>query len=77
MYNNLPKKEETGVFKGANNKKQFFEALPQNFKREEAIIIGKKYQLKDRSIDNLLKSLLGSHLTQPSYGHYQKTTDKL
>ena len=77
MYNNLPKKEETGVFKGANNKKQFFEALPQNFKREEAIIIGKKYQLKDRSIDNLLKSLLGSHLTQPSYGHYQKITDKL
>jgi len=77
MYNNLPKKEETGVFKGANNKKQFFEALPQNFKREEAILIGKKYQLKDRSIDNLLKSLLGSHLTQPSYGHYQKTTDKL
>ena len=77
MYNNLPKKEETGVFKGANNKKQFFEALPQNFKREEAIIIGKKYQLKDRSIDNLLKTLLGSHLSQPSYGHYQKTTDKL
>ncbi|MDC1324545.1 DUF3987 domain-containing protein [Flavobacteriaceae bacterium] len=77
MYNNLPKKEEAGVFKGANNKKQFFEALPQNFKREEAILIGKKYQLKDRSIDALLKSLVGSHLSQPSYGHYQKTTDKL
>ncbi|MEZ5001425.1 MAG: DUF3987 domain-containing protein [Chitinophagales bacterium] len=77
MYNNLPKKEETGLFKGANNKKQLFEALPQNFKREEAIIIGKKYQLKDRSIDNLLKSLLGTHLTQPSYGHYQKIPSSL
>lgn len=72
MYNNLPKKEEAGVFKGANNKKQFFEALPQNFKREEAILIGKKYQLKDRSIDALLKSLIGLKLEQPSYGHYQK-----
>ncbi|WP_040280859.1 DUF3987 domain-containing protein [Psychroserpens damuponensis] len=77
MYNNLPKKEEAGVFKGASNKKQFFEALPQNFKREEAIIIGKKYQLKDRSIDALLKSLVGSHLSQPSYGHYQKIASSL
>lgn len=34
MYHNLPKKEETGVFKGKSNKKKFFEALPKNFKRD-------------------------------------------
>lgn len=72
MYHNLPKKEETGVFKGKSNKKKFFEALPKNFKREEAIQLGIQYKLKSRSVDELLKSLLNTLLTQPSFGYYEK-----
>lgn len=72
MYHNLPKKEETGVFKGKSNKKKFFEALPKNFKREQAIQLGKQYKLKSRSVDELLKNLLNTLLTQPSFGHYEK-----
>ncbi len=74
MYQNLPKKEETGVFKGRSNKKKFFEALPKNFKREEAITLGIQFKMKSRSVDDLLKSLLNTMLSQPSYGHYQKTS---
>ena len=72
MYHNLPKKEETGIFKGKSNKKKFFEALPQNFKRDEAVQLGIQYKLKSRTVDGLLKSLLNTLLTQPSFGHYQK-----
>ena len=74
MYHNLPKKEETGVFKGKSNKKKFFDALPKNFKREEAIALGIQFKMKSRSVDDLLKSLLNTMLSQPSYGHYQKTS---
>ena len=73
MFNNLPKQENTGPFKGANNKKQFFEALPKRFKREEAIGIGNKHNLKDRTIDGFLKELFNkSVLTKPEYGLYEK-----
>jgi len=74
MYHNLPKKEETGIFKGKSNKKKFFDALPKNFKREEAITLGTQFKMKSRSVDDLLKSLLNTMLSQPSYGHYQKTS---
>ncbi len=74
MYHNLPKKEETGVFKGRSNKKKFFEALPKNFKRDEAVQLGKQYKLKSRSVDELLKNLINTLLTQPSFGHYQKVS---
>lgn len=74
MYHNLPKKEETGVFKGKSNKKKFFEALPKNFKREQAIQLGVQYKLKSRSVDELLKSLLNTLLTQPSFGYYEKVS---
>lgn len=73
MFNNLPKQEESGPFKGANNKKKFFEALPQKFKREEAIQIGSKHNLKSRTTDNLLKDLCEKGLLdRPEYGHYQR-----
>ncbi len=73
MFNNLPKQESFGPFKGANNKKKFFEALPQKFKREEAVAMGEKYNLKVRSIDNLLKDLCSKGiLTKPEYGLYEK-----
>jgi len=72
MYNNLPQKEERGPFKGGNNKKLFYDALPQSFQRKEAITLGIAYGMKERSIDNLLKSLIDKYLTQPVYGRYEK-----
>jgi hypothetical protein len=72
MFNNLPKQGEQGAFKGGVNKKQFFEALPKRFTRKEAIEISIVYNLKERTIDNLLKACIGPYLSQPEYGVYEK-----
>jgi hypothetical protein len=72
MFNNLPKQGDQGPFKSGEKKKHFFDALPINFQRKEAIEIGTTYKLSERTVDNLLKACLGIHLTQPEYGFYRK-----
>jgi hypothetical protein len=72
MFNNLPKQEEQGAFKSGENKKQFFDALPKRFTRKEAIELAKSFNMAERTVGNLLKNCLGSHLIQPEYGVYEK-----
>jgi hypothetical protein len=72
MFNNLPKQGDQGPFKSGEKKKQFFDALPLEFKRKEAVEIGSAYKLSERTVDNLLKACLGTHLKQPDYGIYEK-----
>jgi hypothetical protein len=72
MFNNLPKQEENGPFKSGDNKKQFFNALPTEFKRSEAIELGKTFKLAERTVGNLLKACIGKYVIQPEYGVYEK-----
>ena len=72
MFTNLPKQGEQGPFKSGQNKKKFFDALPDKFQRKEAIEIGKKFDIGERSVGNFLKSCLGKYLEQPDYGNYRK-----
>jgi len=72
MFNNLPKQDEQGPFKSGENKKMFYDALPNKFQRKEAIEIGKKFDISERSVGNFLKSCLGKYLTQPKAGFYEK-----
>jgi hypothetical protein len=72
MFHNLPKQNENAVFRSGDNKRKFFDALPSDFKRAEAIEFGKKHKLSTRSVDNLLKELTGKYLSQPQYGCYSK-----
>jgi hypothetical protein len=73
MFNNLPKQETQLPFKGAK-KQEFFQKLPTEFKREEAIQIGIKHNLKPRTIDSLLKKLFEKGLlNKPVYGNYSKS----
>lgn len=72
MFTNLPKQGEQGPFKSGENKKKFFDALPNKFQRKEAIEIGKKFDIGERSVGNFLKSCLGNYLQQPEYGVYTK-----
>jgi len=74
MFNNLPKQEGAvaPVIKNTN-KKQLLEALPNEFKRAEAIELGAKYKMKPRTCDLFLADLLtNNYLTQPMSGVYQK-----
>lgn len=72
MFTNLPKQGEQGPFKSGDNKKKFFDALPTKFQRKEAIGIGQKFEIGERSVGNFLKSCLGKYLTQPKTGFYEK-----
>lgn len=73
MFENLPKQEEGSIFKATQNKKLFFDALPNNFQRKEAVEIAKKFSISERSVGTFLKSCLGKYLTQPKTGFYEKT----
>lgn len=72
MYNNLPRQSEQGIFKKGSNNELFFVELPKEFERKEAIVIGKKFNLSERSIDGLLKKCIGKYLEQPKTGSYKK-----
>lgn len=74
MFENLPKQEdeEQGPFKSGQNKKLFFDALPNTFQRKEAVEIAKKFSISERSVGTFLKSCLGTYLTQPKTGFYEK-----
>lgn len=74
MFENLPKQEddEDKVFKSSRNKKLFYDALPEQFSRAEAVKIGENFNIKERTVGNILRNCLGKYLIQPDYGHYQK-----
>jgi hypothetical protein len=72
MFTNLPKQGEQGPFKSGENKKKFFDALPNKFQRKDAIALASKYQISERTVANILKSCLGKYLTQPKTGFYEK-----
>jgi len=74
MFENLPKQEddEQGPFKSGQNKKLFFDALPNNFTRKEAVELGATFNIAERTVGSFLKSCLGNYLQQPEYGTYTK-----
>lgn len=72
LLNNLPKSSHND-FKSGTNKQMFSEALPPFFKRNEAVEIGKSFNISEHSVDNYLKQMLKNGvLAQPAYGAYMK-----
>ena len=72
MFNNLPKQSETTSFKTGGNKRKFFDALPQEFTRQQAVELGKTFDLATRTVDDLLRNGLGKLLEKPKPGVYRK-----
>jgi hypothetical protein len=72
MFTNLPKQEALGPFKAGGNKKKFYDELPDDFQRKQAVEIGKRFDIGERSIDNFLKTSLGKFLEQTKTGFYRK-----
>jgi len=72
MFENLPKQGEQGPFKSGENKKKFFDALPDEFQRKEAIELAEQFKIKERTTDNFLKSCLGKYLIKSDTGLYKK-----
>jgi hypothetical protein len=72
MFENLPKQGEQGPFKSGENKKLFYDALPNEFQRKEAIEIALIFNIKERTADNFLKACLGKYLIKSDTGLYKK-----
>ncbi|MCC6762843.1 MAG: DUF3987 domain-containing protein, partial [Chitinophagaceae bacterium] len=72
MFNNLPKQAETIHFKGGDNKRRFFEALPAEFTRQQATELGTQFKLAPRTVDDILKNVLGNGVEKLKAGHYRK-----
>lgn len=74
MFENLPKQDndEQGPFKSGQNKKLFFDALPNRFTRKEAVDMAATFNIAERTVGTFLKSCLGKYLQQPEYGMYEK-----
>ncbi|MDY0090965.1 MAG: DUF3987 domain-containing protein [Flavobacteriaceae bacterium] len=74
MFENLTKQgeENDSPFKSGDNKYRFFAALPQKFSRQDAVILGDTFGIKERTVGTILKNCLGKYLMQPQYGMYEK-----
>ena len=72
MFNNLPKQQNATVFETGNHKRKFFDALPKEFARAEAVTLGQLHKLSPRSVDELLHNATPSLLTKLKPGLYQK-----
>ena len=71
MFNNLPKQSEATRFKTGDSKRKFFEALPAEFTRQQAVEFGKQFQLSLRTVDDI-HNATGKALEKLKAGHYRK-----
>jgi hypothetical protein len=72
MFNNLEEQKEAKEYKMPNNKRKLLDQLPQDFQRKEAVAIGKKLGLSERSVDDFLNNSVPMLLEKPKTGHYRK-----
>jgi hypothetical protein len=72
MFNNLPNQSAQHGIKIKPKKEKFFDSLPEKFHRKEAVEIGTKLGIKERTIDNTLKTWTGELLQKEDTGVYVK-----
>ncbi len=72
MFNNLPKQKSNHSIETKTKKDKFFDELPQSFQRKQAIEIGLKFCIKERTVDSLLKNWLGKLIQKEDTGKYTK-----
>ena len=72
MFNNLSQKTEPLFYKMPNNKKRLLEQLPGEFQRKEAVTLGLKLGLSERSVDDFLKNSVPTILEKLRTGFYKK-----
>ena len=72
LFSNLPKQSDAIQFKASKNKSNFYEALPDNFTRQDAVRIGSKFNMSIRSVDGFLNSANEKYLEKIKTGYYRK-----
>ena len=72
MFNNLPKQNDKMQFLANDQKRIFFDSLPNEFTRKEAVEKSASYRLSARTVDDILRAATGKTLTKIKSGLYQK-----
>jgi hypothetical protein len=73
LYTNLPGADKEFKITKSTKKQTFFNALPTEFKRKEAVEIGKEFKIPTRTVDNLIgKVWLGFDIEKVDTGMYRK-----
>ncbi|HLT53003.1 MAG TPA: hypothetical protein VKZ97_03910 [Flavobacteriaceae bacterium] len=68
----MEQQKEPTIYKMPNNKKQLLDQLSQEFQRKEAVAIGLKLGLSERSVDDFLNNSVPMLLEKPKTGFYRK-----
>ena len=72
MFNNLPRQGEVTQFRTGDNKRKFFDTLPEEFTRQQAVELGKTFSLSARTVDDILHNATGKMLSKIKAGSYRK-----
>ena len=72
MFEHLPKQKRKPFQKVKNPKQQFFDQLPKEFSRQDAVEIGKRFHLSRATVDRLLKKYKQGYIKQLEYGVFSK-----
>ncbi len=72
VFNSLAANEQEENFKPKNNKEKLITLLPETFQRKQAVEEGKKLDLSERTVDELLRKLVPEVLEKIKDGYYKK-----
>jgi hypothetical protein len=75
MFTNLPNQSAQHSVQNPPKKQKFYDALPLNFQRKEAVEIGAKYGIKTRSVDYCLEKWEGKLIQKLDVGVYVKVME--
>jgi len=68
---NLPRRSDATQFKTGDSKRKFFDALPAEFTRQQAVETGKQFQLSPRTVDDILHNATDKALEKLKAWLYQ------
>ncbi|CAM3130737.1 hypothetical protein KADA111694_04810 [Kaistella daneshvariae] len=74
MFNNLSGEDHNVKYKPTGNKQKLIDLLPETFQRKHAVEEGKKLDLSERTVDELLRKLVPDVLEKFKDGR-QKTVN--
>lgn len=72
LYSNLPSQSKDHAIRKPTRKDKLLMELPERFRRGEAVELGRRLEIKERTVDDCLKRWLGTKLQKEDTGWYVK-----
>lgn len=72
LYSNLPSQTKEHAIRTPTRKDKLLMELPDRFRRGEAVELGRRLEIKERTVDDCLKRWLGTRLQKEDTGWYVK-----